>query len=56
MSDKDEVKPDKKSYNEPKLEFVEPRLTKCGDVTKITGQGFFGEFSPPAEEPEPPVG
>jgi hypothetical protein len=53
MSDKDEVKPDKKSYTEPKLEFVEPRLTKCGDVTKIT---FFGEFSPPAEEPEPPVG
>jgi hypothetical protein len=29
----------------PKLAFVEPRLTKHGDLTKVTGQ-FFGSFSP----------
>jgi hypothetical protein len=57
MSVKDEVKPEKREYTEPKLEFVEPKLTKHGDVTKITaGNGFFGEFSPPAGEPEEPVG
>ncbi len=57
MSDKDEVKPDNKAFTEPKLEFIEPKITKHGDVTKITaGNGFFGEISPPAEEPEKPVG
>ena len=36
----------KKHFKEPKLTFVEPKLTKQGDATKITGQGFFGTFSP----------
>ena len=35
----------KKEFTEPKLQFVEPKLTKQGDVTKITGQ-FFGTFNP----------
>lgn len=35
----------KKKFTEPKLEFVEPKLTKQGDATKITGQ-FFGTFTP----------
>ena len=35
----------KKKFTEPKLEFVEPKLTKQGDATKITGQ-FFGTFVP----------
>ena len=38
----------KKPFSEPKINFVEPKLTKYGDVTKITagGVGFFGPFSP----------
>ncbi len=40
-------KEDKKHFEEPKLEFIKPKLTKHGDATKITAQnGFFGEFSP----------
>ena len=41
-------KEDKKHFEEPKLEFIQPKLTKHGDATKITanGNGFFGEFSP----------
>jgi hypothetical protein len=36
----------KKTFVEPKLEFIEPKLTKHGDATKVTqGQGFFGAFS-----------
>ena len=35
----------KKVWEEPKLEFVEPKLTKHGPVKKLTG-GFFGTFSP----------
>ncbi len=35
----------KKHFTEPKLTFIEPKLTKHGDATKITGQ-FFGQFSP----------
>ena len=38
-------KVDKKPFEEPKLTFVEPKLTKQGDATKITC-GFFGSFSP----------
>jgi len=34
----------KKPWEEPKLAFVEPKLTKHGDVKNITG--FFGPFSP----------
>ena len=43
---------DKKHFEEPKLEFIQPKLTKHGDPTKITANGgafngsFFGEFSP----------
>ena len=38
-------KVDKKLFEEPKLTFIEPKLTKQGDATKITGQ-FFTSFSP----------
>jgi hypothetical protein len=39
---------EKKPWEEPKLAFVEPKLTKHGNLEKVTGQrdGFFGEFSP----------
>jgi hypothetical protein len=33
-------------WREPKLSFVEPVLTKQGDLTEITGQGIFGTFIP----------
>ncbi len=33
----------KKPFKEPKLTFIEPKLTKHGDATKITA-GFFGTF------------
>ena len=36
----------KKPFVEPKLAFIEPKLTKHGDATKITQQGFFGTFTP----------
>jgi hypothetical protein len=38
----------KKPWQEPKLAFVEPKLTKHGSLEKVTGQtnGFFQEFSP----------
>ena len=35
----------KRHFTEPKLTFIEPKLTKHGDATKITGQ-FFGTFTP----------
>ena len=34
----------KKPWEEPKLDFVEPKLTKHGDLKNLTG--FFGSFSP----------
>jgi len=34
----------KKPWEEPKLDFVEPKLTKHGDLKNLTG--FFGTFSP----------
>jgi hypothetical protein len=34
-----------KLWEEPKLTFVEPKLTKHGELTEVTGQ-FFGAFSP----------
>lgn len=42
---------DKKPFEEPKLEFIKPKLTKHGDATKITTNGgfnggFFGSFVP----------
>jgi hypothetical protein len=40
--------PDKKPWEEPKLDFVEPKLTKHGSLEKLTRMpnGFFGGFSP----------
>ncbi len=42
--------PAKKSWEEPKLAFVEPKLTRHGDLEKVTRggkhDGFFGAFSP----------
>ena len=35
----------RKPFVDPKLAFIEPKLTKHGDATKIT-QGFFGTFNP----------
>ena len=37
---------EKPAWCEPKLTFVEPVLTKEGNVTELTGQGFFGTFIP----------
>jgi hypothetical protein len=37
---------EKKPWQEPKLVFVEPKLTKHGSLEEITGQSFFGGFSP----------
>jgi hypothetical protein len=39
---------DKKPWQEPKLVFVEPKLTKHGSLEEITGQSFFSGFTPPA--------
>jgi hypothetical protein len=36
----------KKRWQEPKLTFVKPKLTKHGKLEEVTGQ-FFGAFSPP---------
>jgi hypothetical protein len=35
----------KKKWQEPKLTFVKPKLTKHGKLDEVTGQ-FFGAFSP----------
>ena len=35
----------KLAWEEPKLAFVKPKLTKHGELLKVTGQ-FFGAFSP----------
>lgn len=45
LEKEEQGKVDKKLFEEPKLEFIEPKLTKHGDATKIT-TGFFGPFSP----------
>ena len=37
---------DKQPWHEPKLTFVEPTLTVHGDLTQVTGQGYFGGFTP----------
>ncbi len=34
----------KRAFTKPKLTFIEPKLTKHGDATKITTAGFFGTF------------
>jgi hypothetical protein len=39
----------RKPWEEPKLAFVEPKLTRHGKLEKITRgkhNGFFGQFSP----------
>ena len=36
----------RKHFNEPKLRFIEPKLTKQGDATRITGGSFFQSFTP----------
>jgi len=36
----------KKPWQEPKLAFVEPKLTQHGSLEEVTGQGFLGSFSP----------
>jgi hypothetical protein len=35
----------RKPYTEPKLTFIEPKLTKYGDATMVTNS-FMGTFSP----------
>jgi hypothetical protein len=35
----------KQTWQEPKLAFVEPKLTKHGELENVTG-GFFGTFVP----------
>lgn len=35
----------RKQFTEPRLTFIEPKLTKHGDATEITA-GFFGPVSP----------
>jgi hypothetical protein len=39
---------DRQAWVAPKLTFVEPKLTKHGALTDVTG-AFFGGFSPGAE-------
>jgi hypothetical protein len=39
--------PDKQPWQEPKVAFVEPKLTAHGTLTEVTAQGgFFGTFTP----------
>ena len=38
------VQESNKSWEEPKVDFVEPKLTNHGEIKSITG--FFGPFSP----------
>lgn len=47
-TDPSTARPDeKRAWQEPKLTFVEPTLTKHGDVTKLTAaNGFIGTFIP----------
>ena len=37
---------ERQPWQEPKLAFVEPKLTPHGDLKQVTGQGFFGGFTP----------
>jgi hypothetical protein len=41
--------PDKQPWQEPRLAFVEPKLTQHGALQEVTG--FFGTFTPPAVMP-----
>ena len=42
--------PGKQAWVKPQVTFVQPQLTKQGTLTKLTGQGFFGAFSPGADD------
>ena len=42
--------PVKKKWQEPKLTFIKPKLTKHGKLEEVTGQ-FFGAFSPGRGDP-----
>lgn len=44
----------KKEWQEPKLSFVKPKLTKHGRLEEVTGQFFGGFTPPPASEPPKP--
>jgi hypothetical protein len=35
----------KKEWQEPKLNFIKPKLTRHGTLEEVTGQ-FFGAFTP----------
>ena len=39
----------KQQWQEPKLAFVKPKLTKHGELKEVTA-GFFGGFSPGDED------
>ena len=36
----------RRPWEEPKLEFVEPKLVKQGEMKRITTQGLIGTFVP----------
>jgi hypothetical protein len=40
----------KKEWQEPRLTFIKPTLTKHGKLEEVTGQ-FFGGFTPPPAKP-----
>lgn len=42
--------PEKQPWVKPQVTFVKPQLTKHGGLAKVTGQGFFGAFSPGADD------
>ena len=42
---REEDRPEPNEFEEPKLEFIEPKLTDHGDLAGVT-HAFFGTFSP----------
>ena len=40
----------KRKWQEPKLTFIKPKLTKHGKLEEVTGQ-FFGAFGPRRPDP-----
>jgi hypothetical protein len=40
----------KQPWVKPQVTFVPPQLTRHGGLAKVTGQGFFGGFSPGTDE------
>jgi hypothetical protein len=40
----------KRPWVTPQVTFVPPQLTKHGSLARVTGQGFFGGFSPGFDE------